>query len=161
MIVVVYLISIVLANSLITLFGPSFSIVNALVFIGLDITLRDRLHDTWHNKNLFLKMLFLIISGGIISFIVNSNTLMIAVASTIAFILSAIADSIVYQILYNKSFLIKSNSSNIVSSIVDSFVFPTIAFGGFLPLITLGQIVAKILGGFLWSLVLKKINNKK
>lgn len=154
--ILIYLMSIVGANLLVAWLGPAFSVVNAFLFIGLDITSRDKLHEKWHKKNLLVKMLALIITGGIISFLLNRSSLMIAVASTISFLLASLVDFIVYSILYKKDFMVKSNASNIFSSIVDSFVFPTIAFGSFMPVVTLLQIIAKIGGGFVWSVVLNK-----
>ena len=45
--VVIYLGAIVLANFMILWFGPAVSVVNAFLLIGLDLSLRDRLHDAW------------------------------------------------------------------------------------------------------------------
>lgn len=43
--VIMYLVAIVLANLTVAAFGPRMVIVNAFLFIGLDLTARDRLHD--------------------------------------------------------------------------------------------------------------------
>ena len=45
--VVIYLGAIVLANFMILWFGPAVSVINAFLLIGLDLSLRDRLHDAW------------------------------------------------------------------------------------------------------------------
>ena len=47
MIVLMYLAAIVAANLTVSAFGPTWSIVNALLFVGLDLTTRDKLHDAW------------------------------------------------------------------------------------------------------------------
>lgn len=152
--VVIYLVAIVLANITTTIFGANWSIVNAFLFIGLDITCRDKLHEQWKNNNLFWNMLILILSGSLLSYLLNSNAGIIAIASFTAFLLANFADVFIYQKLINKSKLIKINGSNVGSAIVDSLVFPTIAFGGILWIITLGQFLAKVLGGYVWSLVI-------
>lgn len=156
--IVIYLTAIISANLLTAHFGPGMSIINAFVFVGLDITTRDYLHEVWHD-NLWFKMGLLIAIGSLLSWWFNKNAGQIAIASFSAFALSAIVDTIVYAILHKKSFMVKCNGSNILSSLTDSITFPTIAFGSFMPLIILGQFVAKVVGGFVWSLILRRFNH--
>ena len=153
--IVMYLTAIILANLSTAYFGPSASIVNAFLFIGLDLTARDKLHEAWHRNGLVWKMGLLIATGSILSWLLNRNAGMIAVASFTAFACAAIVDTIIYQFLHSKSYLVKVNGSNVVSAAVDSLVFPTIGFGGFLPLVTLGQFLAKVFGGFVWAWLLR------
>jgi len=154
--IILYLSAIVLANLSVAYFGPPSMIVNAFLFIGLDLTVRDKLHEAWYGKGLLWKMGLLIATGSGLSWLLNRNAGMIAIASFSAFALAAIADTIAYHFLRNKSWMIKINGSNVVGSLVDSIAFPTIAFGGFMPLITLGQFLAKVFGGALWALILRK-----
>ena len=156
--IVMYLTAIILANLSSAYFGPSASVVNAFLFIGLDLTARDKLHEAWHKNGLLWKMGMLISVGSLLSWLLNRNAGMIAIASLVAFACAAIVDSIAYHFLYKKSFFVKINGSNVASSLVDSLVFPTIAFGGFLPLITFGQFVAKVFGGAIWAWVLNRTN---
>jgi len=153
--VVMYLVAIIAANLTTAAFGPAWSIVNAFLFIGLDLTARDKLHDAWHNNGLVWKMAALIAAGSTISYVLNRDAGIVALASFVAFALAAVVDTLAYSLLRNKSYLRRVNGSNLVSAAVDSLVFPTIAFGGIMPLITLGQFAAKIGGGFAWSLVLR------
>jgi uncharacterized PurR-regulated membrane protein YhhQ (DUF165 family) len=152
--VIMYLIAIVLANLSVAMFGPSVTIINAFLFIGLDLTARDKLHEAWHSNKLFLKMVALIATGSLLSWLLNRNAGQIAIASMLAFGVAAVVDTAVYQFLYKRNRLIKINGSNVFSAAADSLVFPTVAFGGFLPLIVLGQFIAKVFGGFVWSLIL-------
>jgi len=154
--VFLYLIAIVLANLSVAHFGPSSTIVNAFLFIGLDLTSRDKLHDAWHHNGLIWKMGLLIATGSLISWLLNRNAGQIALASFIAFACAAVVDTIVYQILRKQKYMVKVNGSNIFSAAVDSLVFPTIAFGGFLPWITLGQFAAKVFGGAIWAIILRR-----
>lgn len=156
LIIAMYLVAIVAANLTVTLFGPSVVIVNAFLFIGLDLTARDHLHDAWRGQGLVWKMGALIGSGGLLSYLVNSDAGPIAVASTVAFTAAALADAVVYHLLRRRPFLIRANASNAPGAAVDSVVFPTLAFGVFLPWIVLGQFAAKVAGGFVWSLILNK-----
>ena len=156
--IVMYLTAIILANLSSAYFGPSASVVNAFLFIGLDLTARDKLHEAWHKNGLLWKMGMLISVGSLLSWLLNRNAGMIAIASFTAFACAALVDTIAYQFLYKKSYFLKVNGSNVFSALADSLVFPTIAFGGFLPLITLGQFIAKVFGGFIWSLFLNKRN---
>lgn len=168
--VVAYLGAIVAANLLVAAFGPSVVVVNAFLFIGLDLTCRDKLHDAWAGRDLWVKMGALIGAGGLISYWLNAAAGQIALASCVAFALASLADAIVYALMsgYEKvkvdpgiwvsrhrfSWLERANASNLAGAAIDSLVFPTLAFGSILPAIVLGQFVSKVAGGFVWSLVL-------
>jgi hypothetical protein len=154
-VILLYLTAIVLANLTVAWWGPGWSIVNAFLFIGLDLTARDNLHDRWHNRGLVWKMALLIASGGLVSYLLNADAGIIAIASTAAFTAAATVDGIFYHWLREKPWMVRVNSSNVPAAAVDSLIFPTIAFGGLLIWVTLGQFVAKVAGGFLWSLVLR------
>ena len=160
MLIVMYLVAIVMANLLVTWFGPSVVIVNAFLFIGLDLTARDKLHEQWQHKHLWSKMALLIGVGSTLSWLLNRNAGPIALASFVAFACAGIADALVYHLLRDKAKMLKINGSNVVSAAIDSLVFPTLAFGSFMPLIVLGQFAAKVAGGFLWSLVIARGKNE-
>lgn len=152
----IYLAAIVAANLSVATFGPAISIANAFFFIALDLTSRDRLHEAWRGPGLVWKMGALIAAGSLLSWVLNANAGPIALASFVAFALSASADAAMYAALHSRSYLVKVNGSNLVSAAVDSLVFPALAFG--FPLlwpIVIGQFVAKIAGGALWAFVLQ------
>lgn len=155
-----YLGAIVAANLLVTQFGPAVAVVNAFLFIGLDLTARDKLHDAWHGRGLVWKMAALIVAGSVLSYLLNRNAGQIAVASLVAFACAGAADALVYHVLGSKAHMIRINGSNMVSAAVDSVIFPALAFG--FPLmfgVMLGQFAAKVGGGFVWSLVLRKFQD--
>ena len=155
--VLIFLVAIVLANLSVAYFGPISTPFNAFILIGLDLSLRDHIHECWHNKHLGLKMLGLIIVGAIITYLLNRNAGMICVGSVVAFSGALITDAIIYERLFHKAKLLKINISNIGSALTDSILFPTIAFGVFMPWIIVGQFLAKVIGGFLWSLILIRV----
>jgi len=152
----IYIAALVAANLLVAWLGVWFSLVNAFVLIGLDLSLRDKLHDLWEGDNLPIKMGGLIATASIVSYAINPATGMIAFASLAAFSLSMVADSLVYRYLKDKEWMIRVNGSNVAGSAVDSVVFPTIAFGGLMPEIVALQFVAKVGGGYIWSLIFKR-----
>lgn len=156
LLITLYLAAIVVANLLVAQFGPGITIFNAFLFIGLDLTTRDKLHDAWQGKRLWLKMLALIATGSLLSALLNYKAVPIALASCGAFLASGVVDALVYTLLAKYPRFARVNGSNLVSAAVDSIVFPALAFG--FPLlwgIVLGQFVAKVLGGFLWSIILR------
>jgi queuosine precursor transporter len=155
-----YLLAIILANFSVFYFGVNAAYVNAFLFIGLDLTSRDSLHEIWNNENLFLKMLVLVFSGSFISFLLNTDAYNIALASFLAFFVAGMVDYVIYKILHNHNRMVKINGSNIFGSMTDSLIFPTIAFGGFSIVVTLGQFLAKVLGGFFWSLIIDQIDKR-
>lgn len=141
----------VLANLLVWWLGPWFSPINAFILIGLDLTLRDVLHE----KITRFQMLGVIICGGAITWIANPSASTIAIASATAFTLSALADYATYAILRKKPWSVRVNASNTVGAAVDSVIFPTLAFGSFLPHIVALQFAAKVFGGAIWAFALK------
>jgi hypothetical protein len=155
----IYIAALVAANLLVAWLGVWFSLVNAFVLIGLDLSLRDKLHDLWEGDKLPIKMGGLIATASIVSYAINPATGMIAFASLAAFSLSMVADAFAYQYLKGKNWLIRANGSNIAGSAVDSVVFPTIAFGGLMLEIVALQFIAKVGGGFIWSKILEKKND--
>ena len=155
----IYIAALVAANLLVAWLGVWFSLVNAFVLIGLDLSLRDKLHDLWEGDKLPKKMGGLIATASIVSYAINPATGMIAFASLAAFSLSMVADAFAYQYLKGKNWLIRANGSNVAGSAVDSVVFPTIAFGGLMLEIVALQFIAKVGGGFIWSKILEKKND--
>ena len=152
----IYIFALVIANLLVAWLGPWFSPINAFVLIGLDLSLRDKLHEQWQNDRLALKMGALIIVASGVSYLLNPTAGIIALASFVGFALSMIVDTITYHFLRDKSWKIRSNGSNVAGAAVDSIAFPTIAFGGLMPEIVALQFFAKVFGGAIWAFLLKK-----
>lgn len=150
----VYVLALVVANLLVAWLGPWFSPINAFVFIGLDLAVRDKLHDRWGGRP--WKIGLLIVGAGLISYALNRDAGQIAVASAIAFAAAMAADSVVYHWLRDKAWLTRANGSNAAGSLVDSIVFPTIAFGGLLLPIVALQFAAKVFGGAIWAWLLRR-----
>lgn len=150
---VIYISALVAANLLVAFIGPWFSVVNSFVLIGLDLTLRDKLHDKWDGNP--FKIGALIAVAGAISYLLNPASGQIAIASVVAFCLSMAADSFVYQKLRNQSWEKRTTGSNLAGAAVDSITFPTIAFGGLMPEIVAMQFVSKVIGGFIWTKIIK------
>jgi hypothetical protein len=147
-----YLAAIIAANLLIAAFGATFAIINAFVFIGLDLTTRDYLHERWKHRRLWLKMLLLVGVGSLLSWFLNRDAGPVALASFVAFAGAGLTDTLAYWVLGNKARLVKINGSNVTSAIMDSFIFGL--WLGFPWWIIIGQVLAKIMGGFVWSLIL-------
>jgi len=152
--------AIVAANLSVVRWGPSATVVNAFLFIGLDLTSRDKLHDAWHGRGLLWKMALLIATGSVLSWLLNRDAGQIALASFVAFAAAGVVDAVTYHFLRERAWIVRVNGSNAFSAAVDSLVFPTVAFGMFLPLVVLGQFAAKVLGGFMWAWIIKRFNGK-
>jgi len=155
-IVFLYITGVVAANLLVAKLGPWSSPIIAFFLIGMDLSLRDYLHERWAGRGLAARMAALIASAGGISYLLNPASGMIAIGSVAAFCAAALVDGAVYQALIRRRFLVRSNASNAGGALVDSLLFPTIAFGTFLPAIIALQFAMKVAGGFLWSLALRR-----
>ena len=152
--ILLYIGAIVPANLLVTWLGPRATIPTAFLFIGLDLTSRDHLHEAWRHRRLFLKMAALVFAGSLLSWLINRTAGAVAVASLAAFAAAGAVDALTYHFLHRYSRWIKVNGSNVLSAAADSVIFPTVAFGSLLPWIILGQFTAKVVGGFVWMLLL-------
>lgn len=157
----IYVAAIVGANLSIAAFGPWVSPINSFLLIGLDLTLRDRLHDAWGGRSLWPRMVGLILIAGAVSYLVNPAAGRIAVASAIAFIVAGLADAVVYHrlrsIAQTSGYMFRVNGSNAAGALADSILFPTLAFGAFMPAIIALQFAAKVGGGFVWSILLRRM----
>lgn len=150
----IFVAAITAANLLVATFGPWFSPINAFLLIGLDLSLRDWLHDRWRDQ--LWKMGALIAAAGGLSFVLNPAAGRIAVASFLAFTVAATADALTYHRLIDRRWMVRANGSNVVGAATDSVLFPLIAFGpfpGLLAVIGL-QFAAKVTGGSVWALAL-------
>ncbi len=153
--VAAYLLAIVLANLSVAAWGPSVTIVNAFLFIALDLSSRDALHEAWAGRGLLWKMAALIAGGSALSYALNRDAGPIALASCAAFGISAALDALVYSRLVGRPWWQRVNGSNVAGAAADSLIFPLLAFG-WPPLwmVVLGQFLAKIAGGAIWAWVL-------
>ena len=146
-----YAIAMTLANLSIATFGVWVSPINAFIFIGLDLALRDWLHI----KLKMWQMGALIASTGLLTYALNPAAGMIAIASALSFMLAALVDWAVFTKITGSWFK-RANVSNVAGAAVDSIAFPTIAFGVLMPEIIAMQFFAKVFGGSIWSLVLRQ-----
>lgn len=150
--VALFLAAIVAANLSAEHWGPQASIYNAFAFIGLDLTLRDRLHDALGGRRLALAAV--VAAGALVSWLVNRDAGDVAVASCVAFAAAFTIDAVVYELLHRRPWLERANASNVPAAAADSLIFPTLAFGGLVWFVTFAQFCAKVAGGLVWSLVL-------
>ena len=150
--IVIYAAAMTAANLLVAAFGPAISPVNAFFLIGLDLTLRDWLHVRLSAK----RMLLLIVATGCLTYMLNPAAEMIAVASAVSFTAAAFIDWGVFQRLSGRTWMTRSNASNVAGAAVDSLLFPTIAFGTLMPHIVLAQFAAKVAGGAIWSWIFSR-----
>lgn len=160
--VILYLTAIIAANLTVAAFGPGVVIFNSFLFIALDLTARDKLHEAWRGRHLWPRMAALIGAGSVLSWLLNASAGPIALASFCAFALSGTSDALVYHLLRDRAQLVRINGSNLVSAAVDSVVFLILlaVFAGLpwpaVPLLAAGQWLAKVGGGALWSVVLAR-----
>jgi queuosine precursor transporter len=146
-----YVAVMLLANLLVSRFGPAISPVLAFFLIGFDLTMRDWLQvrlRAW-------QMGALIAASGGLTYLLNPAAGQIAVASACAFTVAALADWLTFTKLRG-TWLFRANGSNVVGAAVDSLVFPTLAWGALMPGIVLAQFAAKVIGGALWAWVLSR-----
>lgn len=149
--IITYASAMTLANLSIATFGVWVSPINAFLFIGLDLALRDWLQmqlKAW-------QMAVLIAVSGGLTYALNQDAGMIAIASAVSFTVAALVDWAVFSKITGSWFK-RANVSNVAGAAVDSIAFPTIAFGVFMPEIVALQFLAKIVGGAVWTYLLAK-----
>lgn len=150
-----YLSAIVAANLLTARLGPWVTPINALLFIGLDLTAKDHLQYRWG----FGWRLFALIGGGsLLTVLFSLGAWRIAAASFVAFAVSGLADALVFERLKRRGWLVRVNGSNIAGAVFDSVLFLGLAFGWPLPWGAVGlQVLAKIAGGAVWCWLLARV----
>lgn len=156
LVIVVYVVSLIIANLVVSVFGPAFIGITAFVMIGLDLALRDWLHF----KLAFKQMGGLIILSGGLTYALNPNAATVAIASAVAFTVAAFADWITFTLLRG-SWLFRANGSNVSGAITDSILFPLLAFGQIMPEMFWQQFIAKVLGGTLWATLIVRLHQMK
>lgn len=160
--VMLYLAAIVAANLTLAEWGeahPEVALYNAFLFIGLDLTCRDKLHDLWR-RQLLRNLGLLIITGSALSYLLGqwlgSGPFVgrIALASCLAFGAAAIVDSVVYHMLRWRYWYERVNQSNIAGAATDSLVFIALWPFGFNFALAFSLFAAKVAGGLVWSFAL-------
>jgi hypothetical protein len=150
-VIALYAAAMTLANLSIAHWGPWVSPINAFLFIGFDLALRDWLHTrlkAW-------QMGGLIAATGLLTYVLNPAAGMIAIASAVSFTAAAVVDWGVFMKAAGTWFK-RSTKSNVAGAAVDSLLFPTIAFGALMPQIVVAQFLAKVVGGVIWSALLTR-----
>jgi hypothetical protein len=159
--VLAYLAAIVAANLTLAHWGAEAAIYNAFLFIGLDLSTRDRLHDAWRG-HLVRNMALLIAAGSGLSYLlglwlgVGPFVGRIALASCIAFACAATVDAVLYHLLRDRPWYERVNQSNIGGAAADSFVFVALWPFGFNFTLAFTLFAAKVAGGVVWSFLLHR-----
>lgn len=146
--VLVYLVTIVSANVIVSIW-QSAAYVIALVFIGLDLTLKDKfqVHLKWY------QVFSIMLLGGVITFAINVSFVPIAIASTVALFCAFTVDYIVFSLLKNSRYA-RVMVSNVFGSFADSFVFALLAPFPFTWAFVLTMTALKIIGGSIAGYIL-------
>jgi hypothetical protein len=148
--ILAYLVTIILANVTVSI-SPIMVYVNALVFIGLDLTLKDKFQISlpWY------KILGIILLGSFLTYLLNAAFLPIAIASTAAFSAAFLVDYIVFSLLKHNVWY-RVMVSNVFGSFTDSFVFIYLAPFPFSWGFVLSVTALKIIGGVISGYILIK-----
>jgi uncharacterized PurR-regulated membrane protein YhhQ (DUF165 family) len=167
--VLLVLSTVVAANLISAKYGPEASIYNAFVLVGVVLSTKDWLYDLWGEKRIRNTAL-LVAAGSALSYLAAITLTPasvpapvvkeIAFASFAAYAVAETWDTVVYHWLRERPWLERSNTSNVLGAFLDSAVFVTLAFGWAWPII-FGQFCAKVAGGFVWSLVIEKVRERR
>lgn len=148
----IYVLAAIAANLSAFHFGMWATPINSILFVGLDMALRDRMHDA-HGP---MKASVVVFSAALVSVAVAPGSMTIALASSVSFVAAGLASAVAFQLAIRHKWMVRSNAGNIAHAATDSLVFPLLAFGGFYPAIVVAQFAAKVIGGLVWSVILRK-----
>ncbi|NBW12401.1 MAG: VUT family protein [Caulobacteraceae bacterium] len=157
-----YLVAIVAANLVTAWGGPVWSVITSFALIPFNLTIRDSLHERWRHDHLKRNMALLILSGSVLSAVLNWAAIPIATASFVSFILAAGIDTLIYERLSHRSVIFRMATSNSFSAAADSFFFTTLAFG--VPIlwgIIAADYAVKLIGGLIWAGILSRNANSR
>jgi len=108
---------------------------------------------------LIFKMGGLVLTASLLTYIVNQDSLQIAIASSVSFCGAQIVAGLFYQSVKKKSRLLKVNGSDAVGVLTDSIIFQLVAFSAISLPITASQFLLKVVGGLIWYYILiEKMN---
>ena len=116
--------------------------------------MRCMFHETWKGKELIIKLGLLVLVSSLATYLINRQSLNIALGSMFGFIVAQIGAGIFYQLTIKSKPFIKVNGSDIIGIVFDSIVFQLVAFNSISTSITLTQIFLKVVGGFFWYWVI-------
>lgn len=157
-----YISAIVTANALITHYGQIALPFVAFALIPFDLIARDLMQDRWQGgTNLYVRMLFLIVSGALISFVSGTGSLRVNLASCSAFLVAGAIDALTYQRMIKYGRILRINGATLTAAITDSILFVVIAFSAVNWKLIWLQIGMKVAGGFVWSLLLYRLFRQK
>ena len=126
--------------------APGLMAPSGVLMIGLALVLRDVVH-----RELGGWWAFIAINLGVIASVAVAPPALV-LASTAAFLLSEIADLLVYAPLYRRRLILAVAASGVVGAVVDSVIFLWLAFGNLEFLA--GQVVGKLFATGLAAAVL-------
>lgn len=145
-----YLLAIILSNFSVLWFGRSGIIFASLFLMPFDYAMRCYFHEKWKGNGLVAKIGAITLIGGAITFLINKDTQVIAIASSGSFLVSQMLASLFYRMNIDRGYFLKVNGSDLVAILADSIIFQMIAFGNLDKDIFLAQIILKAIGGLFW-----------
>lgn len=148
----IYVLIFIIANLMVSLFGPWITPLNALFLISADMVIRDRIQF----KGGFVWSIVACVIAGISTVLINQSAGMIAIASMLSVIIAGIGSAIVFE-FKSGCFYSKSFPANVVAAAIDSVAFPIIAFGHLMIEVTVAQFIAKTIGATIILIVMKKV----
>ena len=153
--IAVYVLMFLVANVLVSVFGPAVTPINALFLIAGDMVLRDRIQ---YESGIAWSISACIIAG-LATIAVAPGSEMIAVASALSVTLAGCASALAFSIK-SGGFFSKAMPANIAAAAVDSVAFPLIAFGSVMPGVTIAQFAAKTIGATVILMIIKRYGNR-
>src|SRR5699024_2059539 len=154
--ILIYLLSIVLANVITAKFAPLdlglFIIPCGTLFIGLTLVMRDMVQNKYGRMKTYMWIVAALVLSAITSHLLG-DALWVVFASTLSFIISETADTEIYT-RFKLPFVKRVMYSGVVAGFLDSSVFVIVGIGplglgyvswALVPYAILGQWVAKAL----------------
>lgn len=114
--------------------GFGYQAPSGVVLVGLALVLRDFVQERFNKRITLISILI----ASVISWFVNPA---VAFASASAFLVSEIADFVIYTKIRNRSKTLAIATSSIIGGVIDSFLFLQIAFNS--TQFWQGQVIAK------------------
>lgn len=166
--IVLYLLSIVIANVVTARFAPlhfgMFIVPMGTLFVGATFIFRDLVQNKYGRPKTYLFIFTALILSALASYLLG-DTLMIVIASAISFVIAETADTEIYTRL-KLSFSWRVFYSGLVGGLLDSAIFIIVGLSpigaGFLPweavpAAIIGQVVVKTIIQLLGALILNQV----
>jgi uncharacterized PurR-regulated membrane protein YhhQ (DUF165 family) len=150
----------VLANLMVFKTGQAALLLTGLILVPFDFAVRIQLQERWARSGVWIRLILLMVVGGVLTVLILPDARWVAIASVSAFVASSLAGALVYALLAHHEKRLARIASIGSMAALDSIVFPLLAFPEVSTGLMLAQCAMKWGAGLGFLAVLQRMNKE-